>query len=248
MVCSQLTVSFALRCRCRGGRLYVWARALHPSSSMRRGAATSGQSLAHAFVHTEDVGELNAKWAELSSLREHSPDGMSCTVKVRLLHFQLLRPVTEMEGMGRHFTACEFVSLHLQLIMPPVVRGPQVSSSTPVLVVTSLASAMAVPQGPFRQVDASTAVPWEWQKIYAGGRLRSSGRLIEAMHVLSGVYAWDSRLQYPGCISPGAFRLANNGRMTQETAPEVTQLQRAMGHGGGWYTEEMHAVAHGPFV
>jgi hypothetical protein len=190
-----------------------------------------GQSLAHAFVHTEDVGALNAKWAEFSSLREHAPDGMSCTVKVRLLHFQLLRPVTEVEGLGRHFTACEFVSFHLQLIMPPVVRGAQVSSSTRVLVVTSIASTMVVPQGPFRQVDASTEGPWEWQKIYAGGRLRSSGRLIETMNVLSGVYAWDPR--YPGCISPGALRQANNGRMTEETAPEVSQIQRAMGVVGG---------------
>jgi len=122
-----------------------------------------GQSFVHAFVHTEDVGICRAAWQDLARQREgaarhgappsaRAKDGFCCTVTVRVLNFQRLSPVAEVQGLGRDFTASEFVSMEMQLIAPPAVPGAGAGAGAgaravpSVLVVASLDRAMVVPQ------------------------------------------------------------------------------------------------------
>ena len=56
---------------------------------------------------------------------------------------------------------------------------------------------------------------------------------------LSGVYAWDRNKCLRGSISPGSFRAANNGKISDEELSIIASATRLVGSLGGWCMQSL---------
>ena len=56
---------------------------------------------------------------------------------------------------------------------------------------------------------------------------------------LSGVYVWDRNKCLSGSISPGAFRAANNGKISDEELSIIASAMRVVGSLGGWCMQSL---------
>jgi hypothetical protein len=214
----------------------------------------SGQSFLHAFVHTEDVSLLKNMLEELNersgTARQGSgqvlgkrsrgegdraiagPFGASMTSHIRVLRCFLSDPVDEGAGEGGRFRASEFVSLELQMVVPPSRPDGMVAS---LLLMAPLSSALVVAQGPIPSVSPEECSPCRMHACELGA-VGHRADLLEAMRAVSGVYEWDNTGILEGAISPGAMRAANNGVIGRQ---ELTLLQRTLGAVGGWCMQSL---------